>query len=640
MSSEAERGSDAQTTPMGGRTACPQCGVQLDSFTTTCAACGAVVTGGTMDAARMDRVKARLQDGVGSGYRLGDLLGRGGMGIVFQARELSLDRDVALKVLAFDPILNPVAFERFEREARLAARLDHPNIVPIFSVGQGNGIAFYTMRMVRGGSVESLVTGGKALEFGQAVSILRDVASALDYAHGQGVVHRDIKPANVLLGESGHAMVADFGIARAFSGPSSGATSATGTGVVGSPAYMSPEQWRGEKVDGRADQYALGVLAFELLAGVRPFTGDSMQELLRMHLQDDAPDIISVRHDLPAHLTDPIRRALSKQPGDRYASAREFVAALSGGASVGAGRAGAQAAPPPVTGSSATTVRTPASIARAPQTARAGPAAQPPRVPAATAEGERRSLMPWLVLLLIAGAGAGVIWKLAPPRSPAAATAPTAAPASGDASATPLAVADTLSDREKQFQVQIDEARRIALAAERRADSLATAARGSDAGSGLSARPGATPADSPDAHAHLYVFAQGGTPQVFVDGVAQRVAAPALVQVTPGRHTVQVRGLAPYLPADTTIDLAPEDTQTVVFRQRRANAQPQSGQARAGNAGTAGAKPAITIEEWIRLLGFDPRNVNVRNLTPDQRTKYRRFVQYTDSVRRASGRRP
>jgi serine/threonine protein kinase len=142
MTQDPLQSNDAQTTPVGAPTSCPQCGVQLDSLTTSCGACGAVITGGAMDAERMERVRVRLQEGIGQGYKLGDMLGRGGMGIVFSAREVTLDRDVALKVLAFDPILNPDAYARFEREARLAARLDHPNIVPIFAVGQGNGIAF------------------------------------------------------------------------------------------------------------------------------------------------------------------------------------------------------------------------------------------------------------------------------------------------------------------------------------------------------------------------------------------------------------------------------------------------------------------------------------------------------------------
>jgi serine/threonine protein kinase len=274
MPDERSKSRDAVTTPVGVTTSCPQCGAVLDALTTSCGTCGAVITAGEGDGGRAARVRNKLQDAIGEAYVLGDMLGRGGMGIVFRAHEKALDRDVALKVLAFDPVLNPEASARFEREAKLAAKLDHPNIVPVFAVGQRNAIAFYTMRLVRGGSVEQLVTHGQGLDVPRAIGILRDVASALDYAHASGVVHRDIKPANILVGDSGHAMVADFGIARAFSGETSG-TTATGTGVVGSPAYMSPEQWRGEKVDGRADQYALGVLAFELLSSCSRASGRS-----------------------------------------------------------------------------------------------------------------------------------------------------------------------------------------------------------------------------------------------------------------------------------------------------------------------------------------------------------------------------
>lgn len=136
---------DAVTTPVGITTICPQCGVMLDAVTTTCGACGAVITGAGTDTGRGEKVRAKLQDAIGDAFVLGELLGRGGMGMVYRAREAALDRDVALKVLAFDPTLNPDAYARFEREAKLAARLDHPHIVPIFSVGQRAGVAFYTM---------------------------------------------------------------------------------------------------------------------------------------------------------------------------------------------------------------------------------------------------------------------------------------------------------------------------------------------------------------------------------------------------------------------------------------------------------------------------------------------------------------
>ncbi|MBM3907917.1 MAG: serine/threonine protein kinase, partial [Gemmatimonadetes bacterium] len=321
---------DAATTPAGITTICPQCGATLDALTTSCGRCGAVITGGGAGGEREERLRVRLQGQIGAAYQLGPMIGRGGMGIVFRAREVALDREVALKVLAFDPVLNPDAFERFEREARLAARLDHPNIVPIFAVGQGDGAAFYTMRFVRGGSLETTIADHGALALDTAVKLLQEIAAALDYAHAQGIVHRDIKPANILLSETGHAMVADFGIARAFTGDAVTSTSGSHTGVVGSPAYMAPEQWRGDKPDGRADQYALGVLAFEMLSGLRPFREVSMQELLRMHLNEEPPELRTLRKDLPSYIGDAIRRAMAKEPSDRFASTTAFVAALAG----------------------------------------------------------------------------------------------------------------------------------------------------------------------------------------------------------------------------------------------------------------------------------------------------------------------
>ena len=256
-----------------------------------------------------------------------ELLGRGGMGIVFRAKERALDREVALKVLALDPVFAPEAYARFEREAKLAAKLDHPNIVPIFAVGHRDSVAYYTMRLVRGGTLETILAGKKPLEFDYCVRVLRDVAAALDHAHRQGVVHRDIKPANILLGESGHAMVADFGIAKAL-GNTTG--NATGTGIIGSPAYMSPEQWRGEELDGRADQYALAVVAFEMLSGVRPFETARVEDLLTLHLSAEMPDITSIRPGLPASTDAALRRALSKLSAERFSTVTGFIEALAG----------------------------------------------------------------------------------------------------------------------------------------------------------------------------------------------------------------------------------------------------------------------------------------------------------------------
>jgi hypothetical protein len=281
----------------------------------------------TFSGDQTEKLRARLQESIGEAFELMELLGRGGMGIVFRARERALDREVALKVLALDPVFAPEAYGRFEREAKLAAKLDHPNIVPIFAVGQGQSIAYYTMRLVRGGTLESILAGKKALEFDYCVRVLRDVAAALDHAHRQGVVHRDIKPANILLGESGHAMVADFGIAKAL-GNTTG--NATGTGIIGSPAYMSPEQWRGDELDGRADQYALAVVAYEMLSGVRPFETARVEDLLTLHLSAEMPDITAIRPALPASTDAALRRAMSKLSSERFSTVTGFVEALAG----------------------------------------------------------------------------------------------------------------------------------------------------------------------------------------------------------------------------------------------------------------------------------------------------------------------
>src|SRR5688572_27777090 len=172
----------------GGTSGCDRCGT------------GAPSDGQTDE--QVDRIRSKLQASIGDGYELLDLLGRGGMGIVFRAREIALDREVALKVLALDPVLAPDAYARFEREAKLAARLDHPNIVPIFSVGSGSGIAYYTMRLIRGGSVEELLTQHRVLDLHRATGILREVAAALDYAHARDIVHRVFKPDYILIGET------------------------------------------------------------------------------------------------------------------------------------------------------------------------------------------------------------------------------------------------------------------------------------------------------------------------------------------------------------------------------------------------------------------------------------------------------
>ena len=503
---------DAVTTPIGNATICPQCGATLEVLTTSCGQCGAMLTAGGPGGERVERMLARLQTQIGPQFQLQGLIGRGGMGIVFKARDAALERDVALKVLAFDPVMHPDAFVRFEREARLAARLDHPNIVPIFSVGQGDGVAFYTMRFVRGGSLEALVAREGPLPLDHAVRLLRDVASALDFAHEQGVVHRDIKPANILLSDSGHAMVADFGIARAFTGDAVTSTSGSHTGVVGSPAYMAPEQWRGDRPDGRADQYALGVLAFELLSGMRPFRDVSMQELLRMHLGEAPPALESVRRGLPPRVGRAIHRAMAKEPADRFPSAASFVAAV-------AGDAGADAA-------------------RAPADAR------PPRAVSEGARSRQWAGNAFAAVMVLTAVAVGVTaWR----RSVGRPATPSTVPAP---------MVDTLAARLAQ---ELEETRKIALDAQRRAE-RAEASQG-QALSAAAARASV---------GHVAIVVRGGAPRVLIDGQDAAPSTPAIIDVPPGRHVVRVAETGRrYLPAQFVIDVSAGDTSKLVFADPR-----------------------------------------------------------------------
>ena len=333
MSDTPARPASAVTSRITLSVTCPRCGASLSASLTICAKCGTALSDAasgettTLTGDQTEKLRARLQESIGDAFELMELLGRGGMGIVFRAKERALDREVALKVLALDPVFAPEAYSRFEREAKLAAKLDHPNIVPIFAVGHRQSVAYYTMRLVRGGTLETILASKKPLELDYCLRVLRDVAAALDHAHRQGVVHRDIKPANILLGESGHAMVADFGIAKAL-GNTSG--NATGTGIIGSPAYMSPEQWRGDELDGRADQYALAVVAFEMLSGTRPFETARVEDLLTLHLSAEMPDITAIRPGLPASTDAALRRALSKLSSERFSSVTAFIEALAG----------------------------------------------------------------------------------------------------------------------------------------------------------------------------------------------------------------------------------------------------------------------------------------------------------------------
>ena len=273
-----------------------------------------------------EELEAALRRELSSQYQITDLLGRGGMSLVYLAQEVDLNRQVAIKILPLQFLQGPASAERFEREAKIAASLDHPHIVPIFRVGATSTFLWYTMKRIRGRSFEQVITERGALPLPEVLGVVEQVGSALQYAHRHGVVHRDVKPANVMIEDSGWALVCDFGVARAF-----GSVSLTQTGAsLGTPRYMSPEQFEGQPVDGRCDQYSLAILVWEALTGGVPFTGDSLGELIRKHLLEPPPRLVEVKPEIPERVSAAVYRAMSKKPAERFPDVAAFVAALGG----------------------------------------------------------------------------------------------------------------------------------------------------------------------------------------------------------------------------------------------------------------------------------------------------------------------
>ncbi|MGZ5228327.1 MAG: serine/threonine-protein kinase, partial [Burkholderiales bacterium] len=269
-----------------------------------------------------------IQSALPDRYRVIREIGRGGMATVYLCEDIPHEREVAVKVLR-PQLGSSIDGERFRREIRIAAQLSHPNILPAYDSGAANGVLFYVMPFVQGESLRKRLDRVSQLTIEDAIAITCEVADALEYAHGQGVVHRDIKPENILL-QSGHAVVADFGIARVFE--DTGADRLTGTGTsIGTATYMSPEQFAGAQVDGRSDMYSLACVLYEMLVGSVPFDGPNAMAIMARHTMQEVPSIRMVRNAVPEQLEAIIMRALQKVPADRFASVGEFKEALLGG---------------------------------------------------------------------------------------------------------------------------------------------------------------------------------------------------------------------------------------------------------------------------------------------------------------------
>ena len=270
----------------------------------------------------------RLTAALAGRYRIERVLGAGGMATVYLAEDLRHNRRVALKVMRSE-LTGALGSERFLREIETTAQLRHPNILPLLDSGEAGGVLYYVMPYVEGESLRASLGREKQLQMDDALRIAREVADALSYAHSRGVVHRDIKPENILL-ESGHAVVADFGIARAVDQSAGGNLTATGA-AVGTPAYMSPEQASGSRdLDGRSDVYSLGCVVYEMLAGQPPFTGPTAESVVYQHLAAAPPSISGMRPAVPASVAAALQRALAKTPADRFRTVALFAEALEG----------------------------------------------------------------------------------------------------------------------------------------------------------------------------------------------------------------------------------------------------------------------------------------------------------------------
>jgi serine/threonine-protein kinase len=269
----------------------------------------------------------RVVTALGDQYELEGEIGRGGMSVVYRARDRRLNRPVAIKVLPPELAHDPAIRTRFTREAQTSAQLSHAHIVPIYDVGESLGIAYFVMGMVTGGNLAALLAREPRQPVDEVRRLIIEIADALAYAHMRGVIHRDIKPDNVLIDrETGRAMVTDFGIAWAMES----ATRLTNTGIaVGTPTYMSPEQATGEReIDGRSDVYSLGVVAYQMLTGRVPFTAGNSMALLLKHVSERPRPIADHRADAPRPLRDAIERAMMKSPDDRWPTAAALRDAL------------------------------------------------------------------------------------------------------------------------------------------------------------------------------------------------------------------------------------------------------------------------------------------------------------------------
>ncbi len=349
-----------------------------------------------------------LQAELGHRYELGELLGRGGMGAVFLATDTALDRAVAVKVLPPELSSDEKFVGRFEREAKTAAKLDHPGIIPIYAVESSATLYYFVMKYVSGRSLDDVLRAGR-VPIDTTQRILWECSVALGHAHQRGVVHRDIKPANIMIDDAGRTVLMDFGISKA----SQAATQFTATGqVIGTPHYMSPEQAKGLNVDGRSDQYSLAVVGYRMLTGRLPFADDSIHTVIYKHIFEEPQPPDELRPDSPPFLSTALRRALAKDPNDRFSTMEDLATAVWPENPV----AGPTGVPRPLTSQSVAS--TDAATQITPPTGAIEPS------PAAPTKKKKRPMVGVLAgVLVIAAGGVGGWWALNSENSPFATVA-------------------------------------------------------------------------------------------------------------------------------------------------------------------------------------------------------------------------
>ena len=304
---------------------CQSCGKTVSDTVFRCPTCREMLV---HEGDRLATLACRVDAALGDGYQVEELIGRGGAAVVFSVQDVRLERSVAVKVLRASLTANQDLAARFQREARTSARLNHPNIVPIFFVGDDPKVPYFVMPLVQGETLGARIQREGQLPVDVTLSITRDIAHALDFAHGQGVIHRDVKPENIMLDlGTGRSILMDFGIAKAFQ-TLDGSITESGM-VMGTPYYIAPEQAAGDSsVNLAADIYSLGVVIFEMLAGEPPFVGKSPQEVFAKHMKEAPPALTEKRSGIPRTFSDAISRALAKNPEERYESAGEMFAEL------------------------------------------------------------------------------------------------------------------------------------------------------------------------------------------------------------------------------------------------------------------------------------------------------------------------